>query len=110
MSNSDVSFESHPKLESNRPLEFPIQYEYCSNDFYESPDSKDILQTLANATQLQPLDPAEQTSVGSLPHFEVIVNPSLHGVNGRYTDYIDGEYFKLYFKLIESRLRIRTRL
>lgn len=69
------------------------QYEYPDSDFYETSDAKEILQTLASTTQLQPL---ALDSSDCLPPFEVIVNPShLQNVGGSksYNDYIDGKFF-----------------
>lgn len=88
---------SHPHIFlptiSFTPLNDPKQYDYPESDFYETSDAKEILQSLASTTQLQPLalDPSD-----CLPPFEVIVNPShLQSVVGdskSYNDYIDGKF------------------
>ena len=79
------------------------QYDYPDSDFYETSDAKEILQSLASTTQLQPLS---LDSSDCLPPFEVIVNPShLQSVVGgtkNYNDYIDGKFHE---KCLESNDR-----
>lgn len=68
------------------------QYDYPDSDFYETSDAKEILQSLASTTQLQPLS----LDNDCLPPFEVIVNPphlqSVIGGSKSYNDYIDGKF------------------